>query len=219
MGLFSYYFSLSGRFITAFLTGFAAGSFLVNIAGRMILIRTGINGSCFHSINENNNKKAVWLIAAGSSILFTLNEADGRLFFSWLFFCLLFLSAYVDYRLLIIPNEIITAKLFLWGLYSLFYIRPPLKIVQVIAGAVLFSGGILLLVVLLEKWKKRQMLGRGDIKLLFTIALFLGYERALYVLALACICGLGQIALDRKGKGGQIPFGPCIAFSAFLMML
>ena len=122
----------------------------------MILIRTGINGSCFHSINESNNKKAVWLIAAGSSILFTLNEADGRLFFSWLFFCLLFLSAYVDYRLLIIPNEIITAKLFLWGLYSLFYIRPPLKIVQVIVGAVLFSGGILLLVVLLEKWKKRQ---------------------------------------------------------------
>ena len=169
---------------------------------------------------EKDRLQASVLMAFGSGILLQRETPDLHLLFCWLFFCVLFLSGYTDYRVRIIPNEGIVTAMFLWGLFDVTDGKPFSKIILECLFAVLFSAVILLTTVILEKWKKRQMLGRGDIKLLFVTALFLGVEKTLYVLALACICGLMVFAVNGKNdKRRQIPFGPCIAFSGFLMLL
>lgn len=159
-------------------------------------------------------------MALGSSFLLHRENPDQDLLYCWLFFCILFFSGYTDYWAYIIPNEGIVMALFLWGLFVVSCGKLFTRIILEFLSAVLFSSIILLLVTILEKWKKRLVLGRGDIKLLFVTSLFLGMEKTLYVLAMACVCGLMVLALSRKNdKRGQIPFGPCIAFSGFLVML
>ncbi len=169
---------------------------------------------------EKDRLQASVLMAFGSGILLQREPPDWHLLFCWLFFCILFLSGYTDYRVRIIPNEGIVTAMFLWGLFDVSNGKPFSGIILEFLFAVLFSAVILLTIVILEKWKKRQMLGRGDIKLLFVTALFLGVEKTLYVLALACLCGLMVFAVNgKKDTRRQIPFGTCIAFSGFLMLL
>ena len=208
------YLLFVSRLITAFPVGFAAGYLLVQRAEQLICQKVIAQGR-FRP--ESIKWKAVLLMMLGTMLLLSLQSLDGLFLRNWLFFCLLFLSAYVDYFIYLIPNEGILLALLLWGLWEICTAKPFGQILLQLAVAMLFAGGILLVVLLMEKWKKRRMLGRGDIKLLFVCVLFLGAEKALYVLALACICGLLSIA-TKKGKP-KIPFGPCIVFAGFLMML
>ena len=157
---------------------------------------------------EKDRLQASVLMAFGSGILLQREPLDWHLLFCWLFFCILFLSGYTDYRVRIIPNEGIVTAMFLWSLFDVSDGKSFSMIILGFLFAVLFSAVILLTTAILEKWKKRQMLGRGDIKLLFVTALFLGVEKTLYVLALACICGLMVFAVNGKNdKRRQIPFG------------
>ena len=220
MAILFYYLSFSGRLITAFLTGFAAGCLLVKWAEQLISRKTGSKSFFISQVMEKDRLQASVLMAFGSGILLQREPLDWHLLFCWLFFCILFLSGYTDYRVRIIPNEGIVTAMFLWDLFDVSDGKSFSMIILEFLFAVLFSAVILLTTAILEKWKKRQMLGRGDIKLLFVTALFLGVEKTLYVLALACICGLMVFAVNGKNdKRGQITFGPCIAFSGFLMLL
>ncbi len=159
------------------------------------------------------------MMTLGTSLLL-VKYPDRMLLRNWFFFCLLFLSSYVDHFIYIIPNEEILLALFLWGLWELWMGDPFRLIFMKLSSAVIFVAGILFVTILLEASKKQRMLGRGDIKLLFVCVLFLGFEKSLYVFALACLCGLLILALRGKQSGyAPIPFGPCIAFSCFLMMI
>ena len=220
MAILSYYLSFSGRLIMAFLTGFAAGCLLVKWAEQLISRKTWSKSFFISQVMEKDRLQASVLMAFGSGILLQRDPPDWHLLFCWLFFCILFLSGYTDYWVRIIPNEGIVTSMFLCGLFDVSDGKTFSMIILEFLFAVLFSSVILSTIVILEKWKKRQMLGRGDIKLLLVTALFLGVEKTLYVLALACICGLMVFAINEKiDKRRQIPFGPCIAFSGFLMLL
>ena len=169
---------------------------------------------------EKDRLQASVFMAFASGILLQRDPLDWHRLFCWLFFCILFFSGYTDYRVRIIPNEGIVTAMFLWGLFDVSDGKSFSTIILEFLFAVLFSAVILLTIAILEKWKKRQMFGRGDIKLLFVTALFLGVEKTLYVLALACLCGLMVFAVNgKKDTRRQIAFGPCIAFSGFLMLL
>lgn len=81
------------------------------------------------------------------------------------------------------------------------------------------GGGVLLLVLLLEKFLRRDAMGGGDIKLLFLTGLFLGWQRNLLCLLLSCAAGiLWGLVRARQGKEG-LPWGPGIAIGAWLTAL
>jgi prepilin signal peptidase PulO-like enzyme (type II secretory pathway) len=63
-------------------------------------------------------------------------------------------------------------------------------------------------------------MGGGDIKLIFLIGLYLGWEKTLLTLLLACIIGIigGSIQL-RKQEDVYFAFGPYIAIAAVLSLL
>ena len=219
------YLLLFSRLITAFPVGFAAGYLLTERAEDFISQRLPRQKYFRPAPGEISKWKAAVRMALLSALLFSGvlfygGIPDGLLLRDWLFFCLLFLSAYVDHFVYLIPNEGILLAILIWGLWEICSAKTFWKILLQLAVAVLFAAAILLVTVLMERRKRQQMFGRGDIKLLFLVALFLGMEKALYVLALACICGL-LILLLRGPQKKRVPiaFGPCIALAGFLVML
>ena len=208
-----------GRMIVASLTGFAAGYLLVERAEQLIRQKVLARHVFCPENDENLKLKAILMFTFGTAMLLSIRCPEKLLLRNWLFYCLLFISAFVDHFIYLIPNEEIFLGLFLWGLWELIMDKPFRLILLKFGTAVFFAFCILLVTFLLEAWKKRRMFGRGDIKLLFVCVLFLGIENALYVIAMACICCLLRQTLRGNRKmHAAIPFGPCIAFAVFFAL-
>ena len=72
-----------------------------------------------------------------------------------------------------------------------------------------------LLALLMEKLLRRDAMGGGDIKLLFLTGLFLGWQKNLLCLLLACVVGiLWGLVRAKRGQQG-LPWGPGIALAAW----
>lgn len=85
-----------------------------------------------------------------------------------------------------------------------------------LAGGILISVFMLLAVLLFDRILKKESMGGGDIKLYFTVSLFLGTWCGFFNVILSCLTGLVfAFAL----KAGKIPFGPSICAAAFISML
>ena len=93
------------------------------------------------------------------------------------------------------------------------------RLFMLLADGLSISFPLLILVVFSEKVLQKEVLGGGDIKLLFVTGMYLGWERNLWTLLLACIvgCVIGLIQ-TKKQKDSYFPFGPSIAFGALLSM-
>ena len=77
---------------------------------------------------------------------------------------------------------------------------------------------LLALVLLAEKLLDREVMGGGDIKLLFALALYLSWAQMLLTLLAACVVGLAFAALARKKQGTAMPFGPFLAAGALAVV-
>ena len=73
---------------------------------------------------------------------------------------------------------------------------------------------LLALVLLAEKLLGREVMGGGDVKLLFALALYLSWAQLLLTLLAGCIAGLLFAALARQKRGAAMPFGPFLAAGA-----
>lgn len=170
------------------------------------------------------------------------------------FAALLVGAAVVDLRMLRIPNALVVSLALLWvawrgGLalggmlvgtdFVTALLAPaPFKGVSLpdgIVGAVALGGGLLLVTTLYEAATKTRAMGGGDIKLLAVVGLFLGLERGVVCLLVACVASvLMALILPRTRWGGkdlaeqegfypimrELPFGPSIAAgAAFSLMI
>lgn len=77
-------------------------------------------------------------------------------------------------------------------------------------------AALLALVLLMEKWSGREVMGGGDVKLLFALALYLTWAELLLALLAACLLGLLWAALAGRKQGTAVPFGPFLAAGAAL---
>lgn len=75
---------------------------------------------------------------------------------------------------------------------------------------------LLALVLGMEKLMGRELMGGGDIKLLFALALYLSWSELLLTLLAGCLLGLAWAALTGRRKGSALPFGPFLAAGAVL---
>ena len=172
-----------------------------------------------HSVTKKERIHSVLLMAFGSILLLGDTGAGGQRLFYWLFSCILFVAGFADYFIRTIPNEMVLLAIMLWCLCNTCFRKPIRLVIIEVFLALLFSMGIFLVVAFLESRKKKQLFGRGDIKLLFAVALFMGIQKALYILAFACICSVFTILLTAKyNRERYFPFGPYIAFSCFSML-
>ena len=75
-------------------------------------------------------------------------------------------------------------------------------------------AALLALVLLAEKLMGREVMGGGDIKLLFVLALYLSWAQMLLALLAGCLAGLAFAALAGQKRGTAVPFGPFLAAGA-----
>lgn len=163
------------------------------------------------------------------------------------FAALLVGAAVVDMRTLIIPNRLIVGLAALWlawrvalgvggalvgaDFFTAFLAPAPFKGVSAasgIIGSVMLGGGLLVVTAAYEALSKKRAMGGGDIKLLAMVGLFLGPERGVICLLVACFASLMfALVLPRMRWGGksvtveaghpilkEIPFGPSIAIGS-----
>jgi leader peptidase (prepilin peptidase)/N-methyltransferase len=138
---------------------------------------------------------------------FTLEAVMGFTLLSGLIVCSL-----TDYDLHIIPDEVIVFLLiaavpFLWLQSVDALLRGLLGLL--VGGAVMLGLGLLF----------KDKLGAGDIKLVGVVGLYLGWQRSLLGLWLACLLAcLAVTAMRCLGKKvpRRIPFGPFLSAGALL---
>ena len=75
---------------------------------------------------------------------------------------------------------------------------------------------ILFLKILMEKIYKKEMMGFGDIKLIYMLGLYTSVYNSLLALLLASICGLVLIVYTKKDI---FPFGECICLAYIAVFL
>lgn len=93
------------------------------------------------------------------------------------------------------------------------------SVLNAVVGGLVLSLPIWLLGWLYGRLRKREALGRGDIKLLAAIGVFLGLENGLFALLLGAVIGsvlgLGYILWKRKDAASyELPFGSFLCFGA-----
>lgn len=153
------------------------------------------------------------------------------IFFAWglepvaapLFLAVPFLVAAVviDWKHMILPDDINISLAILGVIYVLLNSWQAgwtaEFIVNAVSAAVMLFGLMFIVSFILTKVKKRQALGRGDLKFLAAAGLFLGVPALPYYLALSGLLGLLTALLKGKGKsGGAFPFGPALIISLYI---
>lgn len=83
-------------------------------------------------------------------------------------------------------------------------------------GAWAVPAALLALVLLLERAMGREVMGGGDIKLLFALGLYLTWAELLLSLLSACLLGLAWAALAGRRRDAAVPFGPFLSAGAVL---
>lgn len=127
---------------------------------------------------------------------------------AWAVACLLLACAFADLEGYIIPDRFIAVGVVLF-IVTLFFVPDPGKrALDGLIGGVAVGGGVLLLALLMEKLLRRDAMGGGDIKLLFLTGLFLGWQKNLLCLLLACVVGILMGPCPRQARTAGSSLGP-----------
>lgn len=145
--------------------------------------------------------------------------------FCLLVFCLLVITV-IDFDFQIIPDEISFFLIIFGLLASSFNIMLGSTVLQRIINSflgLLAGGGSLLLVAIIGKWIfGKDAMGGGDIKIMAGVGTFIGWDKVLFSIFVAClfgsIVGVFMIVFKKIGRKQEIPFGPYLAISSFLVL-
>ncbi len=157
-----------------------------------------------------------------TAFLFLLNYIFFALSFKFLisiiFLSMLIIVVFVDFKHLIIPDEVTIGGVVVGFLLS--FLNSDVTWVESIGGIILGGGILLLIIKLFYLLTKKEGMGGGDVKLLAMIGAFLGYKSIFFVVFVSSLLGVligVPLLFFKKGEsGGVIPFGPFLSFAAII---
>ena len=165
------------------------------------------------------------LVLAAAFVLTTLCfDITWKLAFALFFVCILYLVSVTDIYEQIIPDGALLAAIGMRIVYFVLVEGFQWKgLLELFVDGLVISLPLLLLVLVMEHILKKEAMGGGDIKLLFVTGLYLGWERNLLAIFLACIIGIviGMVQMRKKEDEAEMeyfPFGPSIAVGAVLSL-
>ena len=146
--------------------------------------------------------------------------------FLFLAFCLL-VSTAIDFEFQIIPDEFSFSLMIVGLLTSCFNVfladTIPHRILESFLGFVAGGGSLLLVAILGKLIFKKDAMGGGDIKLMAGVGAFIGWERVLFAIFIACfvgsVVGITLILFKKIKKQQPIPFGPYLALGSILTLV
>ncbi len=128
----------------------------------------------------------------------------------------------IDIRKHIIPDKVLLFAIGARVIYFLCHEGLNWKRLSLLClDGLVVSIPLLVIILVFEHLLKKELMGGGDIKLLFVTGLFLGWEKNLWTLLWACIIGIGVGLLwvrngKRNTEDSYFPFGPSIAIGAVI---
>ena len=146
--------------------------------------------------------------------------------FLFLAFCLL-VSTAIDFEFQIIPDEF-SISLIVVGLLTSFinvFLASDIlhRILESFLGFVAGGGSLLLVAFIGKLIFKKDAMGGGDIKLMAGVGAFIGWERVLFAIFIACfvgsVVGITLILFKKIKKQQPIPFGPYLALGSILTLV
>lgn len=155
-------------------------------------------------------------------VLVTLRyDVTPELFLYLFFVCILYLISMTDIYGRMIPDSALVAAIIL-RIVWFFGTKPDLHgLWGLVANGLSVSLPLLGLVLLMEKIRDMEMMGGGDIKLLFVMGIYLGWANNLLALFVGCLTAIiyGLIQQKKEGEEVYIPFGPFLALGAVFALL
>ena len=156
-------------------------------------------------------------------VILTLKfDITWKLFLYLVFTCILFFISVTDIYGGIIPDVCLLVAIAFRGIVGIFFESMYFEIIcTLLIDGLLVSVPLLLLVLLMEKIKGREMMGGGDIKLVFVMGLYLGWQRNLLALFFGCLLGIIYITgkLGKEGRKVTFSFGPFLSMGALLSLV
>ncbi len=135
------------------------------------------------------------------------------------FISMLIIIVISDYNYMIISDEVLIFFSILLGI-EIFFIHGSSELISSLISAILAFVTMFLIKLGGDKMFKRESMGGGDIKLMFTFGLVLGYPMAIVSIFLGSVIGLiVSLITIKKNPEHIIPFGPFLAAGALIIIL
>lgn len=230
-----------------FFCGCATGSFLNCLTDRMIrkesLFERSMCVSCKHVLgsidmipvfsylffkgrcrycNEKIDPLCFYSELAGG-ILFLLLYCRFRL--GWELFCYLTVAcilltiALYDAKSMLIP-DVAMLLLFVTRVSCFFLLKEKAKLFMFrLSGSFLLSVFLYLFVFFSERLSGKEMMGRGDILLIFLLSSFMNISASLLALLLSCLIGVAYGVPVTKKQQCCFPFAPALCLAYLIMIL
>lgn len=141
----------------------------------------------------------------------------------YLFFvCILYLISVTDIYNRLIPDSCLLVGIAVRFFWEMIFSSPGIEgMFLILADGLFISVPLLFLVLLMEKIRGMEMMGGGDIKLVFVMGLYLGWQRNLLALFLGCVFGILFMAgkIKKEGEEATFSFGPFLSLGAVISLL
>ena len=138
--------------------------------------------------------------------------------FAILFLGYLITLAFIDFKHMILPDELTISGAIIFLVYSFF--NPKITFIDAFAAA--FGSALVFLGMyfLYLKVRKIEGLGMGDVKMLLLLGAFLGSQKLILAILLASLSGIlvgGAIMIvKKKDMKFALPFGTFLSFGSYI---
>ncbi|NLX70600.1 MAG: prepilin peptidase [Clostridiales bacterium] len=135
--------------------------------------------------------------------------------------CILIVAAAIDIDYQIIPNGLVLTGFISGLLFNL--LGASIPFMDGLYGFLLGGGSLALIAIISLFIFRKQGMGGGDIKLMATVGLYLGWRLTALALVLSVyiggITGLLLLITRMKKRGDYIAYGPFLVIGSFVAML
>lgn len=183
-----------------------------------------LGGKC-RACKEAISKRYILIEALSGVLALLLYKRFGLtvdFFVISLFSAALVVITFIDLDHQIIPDRISIPGIPIGFAASLFLISTTTWVDSLI-GIAAGGGSLLIIALTYHVITRKEGMGGGDIKLLAMIGAFVGWQGVIFVVFFSSLAGsvigILYILLSGRGSKSLIPFGPFLAFSAYLYFM
>jgi len=143
-----------------------------------------------------------------------------------IFASMLLAISFADLEDFLVPDRFIVFGMLSRLVFILISGNIKSELIYSLVGGFAIAGLLLIVVLIFEKIIGREAMGGGDIKLLAMTGMYLGWQKNMLALFIACIIGIiFALATQKKRNNSDcedskvFPFGPSIALAAWISLI